>query len=249
MIILKTPSEIEAMARANQLVARVLAAARAEVRPGVKTADLDAMAEDMARQAGAKPGFKGYQGYPYSLCCSVNQEVVHGFPRKQPLKEGDILSMDFGVVLDGFNGDAATTVAVGQVSDEALDLMAATEQALAAGIEQMRPGRRLGDVSAAVQKVAEGAGYSVVRQFVGHGIGRSLHEDPQVPNFGPPGRGVELKPGLVLAIEPMVNAGGREVKVLADGWTAVTADGKLSAHFEHTVAVTPDGPRILSLLP
>jgi methionyl aminopeptidase len=247
MIALKTPAEIEAMAEANRLVARVLAAVKAEVKPGTKTADLDAMAEDMARQAGAEPSFKGYHGYPYSLCCSVNSEVVHGFPRRQPLKEGDILSMDFGVVLDGFHGDSATTVAVGQVSGEARRLMEATERALAAGIDQMRPGRRLGDVSAAIQKVAEGAGYSVVRQFVGHGIGRALHEDPQVPNFGPPGRGVELKPGLVLAIEPMVNAGGYEVKILADGWTAVTADGKLSAHFEHTVAVTDDGPRILSL--
>ncbi|MCF8032588.1 MAG: type I methionyl aminopeptidase [Desulfarculaceae bacterium] len=249
MIVLKTPAEIEAMARANQVVARVLAAARAEVKPGVRTIDLDAMAEDMARQAGAKPSFKGYHGYPYSLCCSVNSEVVHGFPRSDPLKEGDILSMDFGVVLDGFNGDSATTVGVGRVSPEAQALMDATESSLRAGIEQMRPGMRLGDVSAAVQKVAETAGYSVVRQFVGHGIGRALHEDPQVPNFGPPGRGIELKPGLVLAIEPMVNSGGYEVKILADGWTAVTADGKLSAHFEHTVAVTENGPRILSLLP
>lgn len=236
------------MARANQVVARVLATVKAEVKPGVRTLDLDAMAEEMARQSGATPSFKGYHGYPYSLCCSVNSEVVHGFPRREPLKEGDILSMDFGVVLDGFNGDSATTVAVGRVSDQAKALMQATESSLAAGIEQMRPGNRLGDVSSAVQKVAEGAGYSVVRQFVGHGIGRSLHEDPQVPNFGSPGRGVELKPGLVLAIEPMVNAGRHEVKILADGWTAVTADGKLSAHFEHTVAVTDDGPRILSLL-
>ena len=247
MIILKTPPEIEAMARANQLVGQVLQAVKAEVAPGVKTVDLDAMAEEMARKAGAQPSFKGYHGYPYSLCCSVNSEVVHGFPRRQPLKEGDILSMDFGVLLEGFNGDSAITVAVGPVSDEATRLMEATQASLAAGIEQMRPGNRLGDVSSAVQKVAEGAGYSVVRQFVGHGIGRSLHEDPQVPNFGAPGRGVELKPGLVLAIEPMVNAGGHEVKILADGWTAVTADGKLSAHFEHTVAVTENGPRILSL--
>ena len=247
MIALKTPAEIELMAKANRVVAQVLRAVKAEVRPGVSTAKLDAMAEAMCRDAGAKPGFKGYHGYQYSLCCSVNSEVVHGFPRSDPLREGDILSMDFGVVLNGFHGDAALTVAVGQVSPEAKRLMEATECSLAAGIELMRPGKRLGDVSAAIQKVVEEAGFSVVRQFVGHGIGRALHEDPQVPNFGKAGRGVELKPGLVLAIEPMVNAGGYEVKILADGWTAVTADGKLSAHFEHTVAVTEDGPRILSL--
>ncbi|MBU1274263.1 MAG: type I methionyl aminopeptidase [Proteobacteria bacterium] len=247
MIALKTPDELELMARANRLVAQVLRAVKAEAKPGVSTARLDAMAEAMCRDAGAEPGFKGYHGYPYSLCCSVNDEVVHGFPRPEALREGDILSVDFGVVLNGFNGDAAMTIAVGQVSPEAKRLMEATERSLAAGVEKMRPGMRLGDVSAAIQAVVEDAGFSVVRQFVGHGIGRALHEDPQVPNFGKPGRGVELKPGLVLAIEPMVNAGGYEVKVLADGWTAVTADGKLSAHFEHTVAVTQDGPRILSL--
>jgi len=247
MIVLKTPAEIELMAKANRLVGRVLRAVKAEVKPGVTTAHLDEMAESMCRDAGALPGFKGYHGYKYSLCCSVNSEVVHGFPRSEPLREGDILSVDFGAVMNGFNGDAAMTIAVGRVSDEAERLMAATEASLAAGIEMMRPGNRLGDVSAAVQKVVEDAGFSVVRQFVGHGIGRALHEDPQVPNFGKAGRGVELKPGLVLAIEPMVNAGAYEVKILADGWTAVTADGKLSAHFEHTVAVTEDGPRILSL--
>ncbi|MBI4797989.1 MAG: type I methionyl aminopeptidase, partial [Desulfarculus sp.] len=190
---------------------------------------------------------KGYRGYPYSLCCSVNEQVVHGFPGPAPLKEGDILSMDFGVILDGFYGDAATTVAVGQISPQARALLENTEASLTAGIAKCQPGNHLGDVSSAVQKVVEAAGFSVVRQFVGHGIGRGLHEDPQVPNFGQPGRGVRLKAGMVLAIEPMVNAGGYEVRILQDGWTAVTVDGKLSAHFEHTVAVTADGPRILSL--
>lgn len=235
------------MREANRVVARVLVKVASEVKPGVTTAQLDAMAEEMCRAYGAVPGFKGYHGYPYSLCCSPNEQVVHGFPSDEPLVEGDILSMDFGAVLDGFNGDSATTVAVGQISDEARRLMQATKAALAAGIEHCRPGERLGDLSAAVQKVAEGAGFSVVRQFVGHGIGRDLHEEPQVPNFGTPGRGVGLKTGMVLAIEPMVNAGGSEVKILRDGWTAVTSDGKLSAHFEHTVAITDDGPRILSL--
>jgi methionyl aminopeptidase len=201
----------------------------------------------MARSLGAIPAFKGYRGYPYSLCCSLNEQVVHGFPGPAPLKEGDILSMDFGVILDGFYGDAATTVAVGSISPQASELLRATEASLQAGIAKARPGNHLGDVSSAVQKVAEGAGFSVVRQFVGHGIGRGLHEEPQVPNFGLPGRGVRLKPGMVLAIEPMINAGGYEVRILKDGWTAVTVDGKLSAHFEHTVAVTADGPRILSL--
>lgn len=247
MIVIKGPAELEIMRRAGRLVGQVLEKVKAEALPGVNTLRLDKMAEELCRAGGAAPAFKGYRGYPYSLCCSLNQEVVHGFPRKEPLKEGDILSLDFGVLLEGFYGDAATTVAVGQASPEALGLMEATAASLAAGIDQCRPGNHLGDVSHAIQTVAEGAGYSVVRQFVGHGIGRGLHEEPQVPNWGAPGRGVKLKPGMVLAIEPMINAGGFEVKVLKDGWTAVTVDGKLSAHFEHTVAVTQDGPRILSL--
>ena len=204
-------------------------------------------AEEFCRQHKVKPAFKGYRGYPYSLCCSVNDQVVHGFPGTTPLREGDILSMDFGVVLKDFYGDSATTVAVGEVSRQARQLMQTTKASLEAGIENMRPGRRLGDVSAAVQKVVEDAGFSVVRQFVGHGIGRSLHEEPQLPNYGTPGTGVKLKPGMVIAIEPMVNAGDYRVRVLDDGWTAVTEDGTLSAHFEHTVAVTDDGPVILSL--
>lgn len=247
MIAIKGPVELEIMRRAGRLVAEVLETVKAAAAPGANTLKLDKMAEDMCRAAGAVPAFKGYRGYPHSLCCSLNQEVVHGFPRKEPLKEGDILSLDFGVLLEGYYGDSATTVAVGQVGEEARNLMAATEASLAAGINECRPGNHLGDVSHAIQTVAEEAGFSVVRQFVGHGIGRGLHEEPQVPNWGAPGRGVKLKPGMVLAIEPMINAGGFEVKVLKDGWTAVTVDGKLSAHFEHTVAVTQDGPRILSL--
>lgn len=248
MISLKSQAELDIMREANRLVAQVLAKVKAKVAPGVTTAELDQMAEEMATAAGAQPAFKGYHGYPYSLCCSVNEQVVHGFPSDKPLSEGDILSVDYGVILDGFYGDSAITIAVGKISKEAADLMSATKRSLETAIEQVRVGNRLGDVSAAVQAVAEGAGYSVVRQFVGHGIGRSLHEDPQVPNHGAPGRGVKLKAGMVIAIEPMVNAGGYEVRVLEDGWTAVTADGKLSAHFEHTVAVTDNGPRILSLL-
>ncbi len=247
MIVIKSDAEIKLMREAGRVVARVLDEVRQAVAPGVTTARLDKMAEDMCRKLGAVPAFKGYRGYPFSLCCSRNEQVVHGFPGQEPLEEGDILSMDFGCILDGFYGDSATTVAVGQVSAEAAELMRVTEASLMAGIEQARPGNRLGDVSAAVQEVVEAGGFAVVRQFVGHGIGRGLHEDPQVPNFGAPGRGVKLKPGMALAIEPMVNAGGWEVKILSDGWTAVTVDGKLSAHFEHTVAITDNGPEILSL--
>ncbi len=247
MIKLKTPAEIEKMRRANRLVARVLAAVKRAVAPGVTTRELDELAEKLCRQEGAKPAFKGYRGYPYALCCSLNSEVVHGFPRSQPLREGDVLSVDFGVVLDGYYGDSAITVAVGQVSDQARRLMEVTRASLEAGIKQMRPGRRLGDVSHAVQEVVEAAGFSVIRQFVGHGIGKDLHEEPQVPNFGTPGHGPKLKAGMVLAIEPMVAAGHWEVRVLDDGWTAVTSDGSLAAHYEHTVAITKNGPKVLSL--
>jgi len=247
MINIKTEAELEAMHQAGRVVARVLKAVKGKVAPGVTTAELDKLAERLCRDYGAKPAFKGYRGYPYCLCCSVNEQVVHGFPNSRPLQAGDILSMDFGVILDGFYGDSATTVPVGPVSDLARDLMKTTRDALFAAIDKMRPGLRLGDVSAAVQTVVESRGFSVVRQFVGHGIGRNLHEDPQLPNYGTPGKGAMLKPGMVIAIEPMVNAGGYEVEILDDGWTAVTRDGKLSAHFEHTVAVTQDGPRILSM--
>ena len=247
MIVIKSPAELAIMRRAGAMVAQVLQAVSAQAQPGTTTAALDKLAERMCRDGGGLPAFKGYRGYPFSLCCSLNHEVVHGFPRPEPLREGDLLSLDFGVLLEGFYGDAAVTVAVGQVSREATALMEATRRALEAGIAQCRPGNHLGDVSHAIQAVVEGAGFSVVRQFVGHGIGRGLHEEPQVPNWGQAGRGVKLKPGMVLAIEPMVNAGGFEVKVQKDGWTAVTVDGKISAHFEHTVAVGEDGPRILSL--
>jgi methionyl aminopeptidase len=247
MIKLKSPGEIQAMREANRVVGKVLQMFRNEVVPGISTAKLDQMGEELCRSLGAVPGFKGYGGFPFATCCSVNEQVVHGFPNKHPLKEGDIISLDFGAVLDGFNGDAAITVPVGEVSKKATALMQATEAALYAGIDQMKVGNRLGDISNAVQKRAESAGFSVVRQFVGHGIGRKLHEDPQVPNFGPKGRGVLLKEGMVLAVEPMVNEGTWEVAVLDDGWTAVTVDGKLSAHYEHTVAITKDGPMILSL--
>lgn len=247
MVKIKTPAEIDKMREANRMVAKVLESIAGEVAPGVTTAALDKMAEDMCQEFGVKPAFKGYGGFPYAICASVNDQVVHGFPNGTPLKEGDILSVDFGVIYDGFYGDSAVTVPVGRVSEEATRLMEATKASLEAGIEMMRPGNRLGDVSHAVQKVAEAAGFSVVRQFVGHGIGRALHEEPQLPNYGSPGRGLQLKAGMVIAIEPMINAGGYEVRVLEDGWTAVTVDGKLSAHFEHSVAITQNGPRVLSL--
>lgn len=247
MIVIKSATELDVMREAGRVVGQVLQAVSQKVAPGVTTAALDQIAEDLCRQTGCRPAFKGYNGYPYALCCSVNEQVVHGFPNDRPLRDGDILSMDFGVVKDGYYGDSATTVGVGTVSEEAQRLMDATRQSLEAGIEQARVGNRLGDISAAVQRVAEAAGFSVVRQFVGHGVGRALHEEPQVPNFGAPGKGIKLKAGMVLAIEPMVNVGSYGVKILSDGWTAVTVDGKLSAHYEHTVAVTEDGPRILSL--
>ena len=247
MIFLKSPWEIEKMRRSNAIVAEVLARLREAIKPGITTLELDRLAEHLCRRKGAKPAFKGYRGYPFSLCVSVNEEVVHGFPsKKRVLKEGDIVSLDFGVLYDGYYGDAAITVPVGEISERAKRLLRVTEEALYKGIEQAVIGKRLGDISSAIQRYVEAHGYSVVRQFVGHGIGRALHEDPQVPNFGKPGRGIKLKEGMVLAIEPMVNEGTYEVEILADGWTAVTKDRKLSAHFEHTVAITKNGPEILS---
>ena len=246
MVILKSPSEIEKIRQSNVIVAEILEILRKKIEPGTNTLTLDKISEKLALARTARPAFKGYRGYPYSLCTSVNQQVVHGFPSRRPLKEGDILSMDFGVFYNGYYGDAAITVPVGKVSEVAQGLMETTKKALFLGIEQAVPGKRLSDISHAIQSHVEAAGFSVVRKFVGHGIGKALHEDPQVPNYGKPGMGIRLKPGMVLAIEPMVNAGSYEVKTLEDGWTTVTEDGSLSAHFEHTVAITEDGPVILS---
>lgn len=246
MVILKLPDEIEKLRTSNLIVAEILSELREGVRPGVTTGDLDNCCEELCRKKRVKPAFKGYRGYPFALCTSVNGEVVHGMPSDRPLVSGDILSLDFGVNYKGYYGDAAITVAVGVVSDEAKRLLKVTEAGLYDAIRQAGAGNRLGDVSSAVQERVESAGFSVVRDFVGHGIGRSLHEDPQIPNYGVRGRGIELKPGMVLAIEPMVNEGSYEVQILPDGWTVVTRDGKLSAHFEHSVAVTENGPDILS---
>lgn len=253
MIFLKSAEEIKVIRAANRIVAEVHAALRDAVRPGVSTAELDAVAEEGARRRGAKPAFKGYRVgasvFPASLCASVNDEVVHGIPSPdRVLREGDIIGLDFGVLYQGYYGDAAITLAVGEVSESTRRLMRVTEAALHAGIDAARVGNRIGDVSASVQGTVEAAGFSVVREFVGHGVGRQLHEEPQVPNFGVANRGVPLQEGMVLAIEPMVNAGGPEVYLAEDGWTARTADGSLSAHFEHSIAISKSGPYILSLL-
>jgi methionyl aminopeptidase len=248
MIVCRSQAEIAKLRRVNQLVARILAELRALIVPGVTTADLDAAAEGRVRAAGAEPAFKGYHGYPATVCASVNEQVVHGIPSKRPLVEGDILSLDMGARLDGFFGDSAVTVPVGRVSAEAEALLRVTEEALFRGIDAVRANARVSDIGAAVQQHVEAHGFSVVREFVGHGIGTSLHEEPQIANYGPGGRGPRLSEGMVLAIEPMVNAGGPAVKVLGDKWTAVTRDGSLSAHFEHTVVVTRDGCEILTLV-
>ncbi len=233
---------------ANRIVAEILAEVKTQVRPGVETRELDELAEACCRKRQVKPAFKGYRGYNHSLCIAVNEEVVHGIPGPRQLKAGDLVSLDFGVIHDGFYGDAAITVAVGEVSPQAHLLLKATEESLYAGISEFKVGGRLGDISNAVQATVEKYGFSVIRQFVGHGIGRALHEDPQIPNFGPKGRGPALRAGMTLAIEPMTSAGSWEVRILADGWTAVTEDGSLAAHFEHTVALTDKGPLILSRL-
>jgi len=247
-IFLKNAAEIETMREAGRIVARILDALGREVRPGVKTMFFEEVAQSMCRDFGVKPAFQGYHGFPFALCCSVNEEIVHGFPSERELREGDIVSFDMGVVYDGFYGDAARTFTVGEVSAKAIALLDVTKEALRLGIEQVRPGNDLYDVSRAIQTFVEGRGYSVVKRFVGHGIGRSLHEKPEVPNFVPQGApSVPLKAGMVLAIEPMVTIGSPEVRVLDDKWTAVTKDGSLSAHFEHTVVVTGNGPDILSL--
>jgi methionyl aminopeptidase len=248
VIVLKSPREIERMRVPCRIVAEILGLLRESVKPGVTTLELEELAIRETKKHKAVPAFKGYAGYPYALCCSPNDRVIHGMPNATPLKEGDILSIDFGVLYDEFYGDSAITLPVGAISDTARALMTATEESLYCGIEQAVAGGRLYDISSAVQRHVEARGYSIVRDFVGHGIGKQLHEDPQVPNYGVAGRGISLKPGMVLAIEPMVNCGTYAVKVLQDGWTAVTADGSLSAHFEHTVAVTEHGPEILTRL-
>lgn len=248
MIIIKSPPEIEAMRRAGAIVGQFFEEVKGLVRSGVATLHLEEFAQEFVAKHGVKGAFKGYLGYPANLCTSINEEVVHGIPSgTRVLREGDIVSIDFGVVHNGFYGDAARTYAVGKIPPGSEKLLATTERALEKAIGVSKPGNRLGDISSAVQEEAESAGFSVVRDFVGHGIGRTLHEEPQVPNFGNPGTGPKLLPGMVLAIEPMINEGGSPVEVLPDGWTVVTRDRKRSAHFEHVVAITEEGNRILSL--
>ena len=248
MIIGKSRKELEKMRAAGRLVGLVREHLRAMVKPGVTTLDLDRAAEQMIRDAGALPTFKGYNGFPFSICASVNEQIVHGFPSDYALKEGDIFSIDCGVTLEGFVGDTATTVPVGEIDEEKLKLIRVTEECLERAIQQCRPGNHLGDIGWAVQQHAEANGYSVVRDYVGHGIGRRMHEDPQIPNYGRPGLGPKIKAGYVFAVEPMVNQGTHFTKVLADGWTVVTVDGKPSAHAEHTIAITEDGPEVLTLV-
>jgi methionyl aminopeptidase len=246
-VVLKSSKEIEKMRRAGKIVREILELVRSNVKPGATTLDLEKAAEARLKELGVKAAFKGYHGYPCVLCTSVNSEVVHGIPSaNRVLKQGDIVSVDFGVVVDGYYGDSAITVPVGTIDANAARLLKTTEESLHAAIAAVRPGATLGDVGAAVQGVVEREGFSVVRDFVGHGIGSQMHEDPQVPNFGQAGQGMKLKPGMVIAIEPMVNAGRPDVMVLEDGWTAVAKDGSMSAHFEHTVAVTANGASILT---
>ncbi|MDP9111407.1 MAG: type I methionyl aminopeptidase [Candidatus Eremiobacteraeota bacterium] len=247
MINIKSPREIETMRRSGKITGKVLADLMRAAKPGMTTRDLDAMAERGIRALGGLPTFKGYHGYTAAICTSVNAEVVHGIPGDRVLLEGDLLSIDIGTTLDGYVSDSAVTIPIGEISAQAQRLLDVTQQCLMLGIAQMLKGRRLGDIGNAVQQHAEKNGYGVVRELVGHGVGTKMHEDPQVPNYGRPGSGVELRPGLVLAIEPMITEGDYAVQTLEDGWTVVTADGKLAAHFEHTIAVTEDGPRILTL--
>ena len=247
MIVCRSSAELEQMREAGRLVSEVLTELAAAVAPGVSTADLDDLAEKRIRQAGAMPAFKGYHGYPATICASINDEVIHGIPSgRRVLNEGDIISIDVGASLEGYFGDSAVTLPVGQISEPAAALLRVTEESLYKAIEAAKPGKRVSDIGHAVQKHVEAYGFSVVREFVGHGIGQRMHEEPQIPNYGEPGHGPRLAEGMVLAIEPMVNAGTPAVKVLADGWTAVTRDSSLSAHFEHTVAVTAGEPWILT---
>jgi methionyl aminopeptidase len=246
MIIGKSKKELEKMRAAGQLVGQVLQQLRTMAQPGLTTLEIDRAAEKMIRDAGALPTFKGYHGFPYSICASVNEQVVHGFPSDYVLNDGDIFSIDCGVTLDGFVGDTATTVPIGTVGDEVLKLIRVTDECLELAIEQCRAGNHLGDIGFAVQQHAESNGYSVVRDYVGHGIGRRMHEDPQIPNYGKPGQGPKIRAGYVFAVEPMINLGTHYTKVLADGWTVVTLDSKPSAHSEHTIAITEDGPEVLT---
>jgi methionyl aminopeptidase len=248
MVIRKSQNEIQKMRRSGQIVAETLRDLKSMVEPGISTLELDAFAEEKIRSAGAYPTFKGYRGYPASICASINEEVVHGIPSRRKLREGDIIKIDCGATLDGYVGDAAISVGVGRVSPEIEQLMAATQESLFRAMEKMIPENRLYDVSYAVQEYVEGLGYSVVRDFCGHGIGQRMHEDPQVPNYGRPGTGPRLKSGWVLAIEPMVNIGKHDVRIEADGWTVKTIDGSASSHFEHTIAITDEGPVIMTAL-
>ncbi len=247
MVILKTGRELKIMKEACRISAGALKLIGSAVEPGVTTAELDRLAEEYILSQGAKPNFKNYNGYPATACISINNEVIHGIPGKRKIKEGDIVSVDLGAVFEGFHGDNAATFAAGDISPEAKRLMDVTRESLYEGIKMARHGGRIGDISSAIQSYVEARGYSVVRQFVGHGIGTSLHEAPEVPNFGTPGRGIRLVPGMTLAIEPMINMGKAGVRTLADNWTVVTLDNSLSAHFEHTVAITPDGPQIMTV--
>ncbi|MBV8639301.1 MAG: type I methionyl aminopeptidase [Candidatus Eremiobacteraeota bacterium] len=247
MITLKSPREIETMRRSGKITSKVLTDLMKAARPGMTTAQLDAMAEKGIRELGGIPTFKGYHGYTASICASVNDEVVHGIPGDRVLKDGDLLSIDIGTTFEGYVSDSAVTVPIGTISRNAQQLLDVTQECLMVGIAQMKRGNHIGDIGAAVQKHAESHGYGVVRELVGHGVGTAMHEEPQVPNYGKPGTGALLRPGLVLAIEPMITEGDYQVEILKDGWTVVTADGKLAAHFEHTIAVTDDGPKILTL--
>ena len=246
MIIGKSQKEIEKMRASGRLVGQVLQELRQIVGPGVTTLEVDVAADEMIRDAGAYPTFKGYNGFPFSICASVNEQIVHGFPSSYELQEGDIFSIDVGVTLDGFVGDTATTIPVGTASEDRLKLIRVTEECLELAIEQCRAGKHLGDIGWAVQSYAEQHGYSVVRDYVGHGIGRRMHEDPQIPNYGKPGKGPKIKKGYVFAVEPMVNMGSYHTKTLKDGWTVVAVDGLPSAHAEHTIAITEDGPEVLT---
>ncbi len=248
MIVLKTDEEKEKMKESNRIVALVLQEIESLIKPGVKTIELDKFAEDLIRKEGAVPGFKGYQGFPATLCVSINEEIVHGIPSERKLKDGDIVSIDVGTIKDGFYGDGAKTYAVGKVDEKGLKLMKTTKKALMKGIEKAVPGNRISDISHSIQSYVESQGFSVVRQFVGHGIGRNLHEDPQIPNYGEPGRGPVIKKGMAIAIEPMVCEGNWEAEVLSDGWTAVCKDGSRAAHYEHTIFINAEGPEILTVV-